>query len=117
MIAVLTVIAIWVGAVAAVATPIVYGSGNRWWTNYWGRTLMFKDVVIGLVYMRSAFGLLATHGRVHEVNATTFVLTAIMAIALLANLAVMIRVTFRRRSGPRPAVVDVDGAPEKDPVA
>jgi hypothetical protein len=104
----LTVVAIWVGAVAAVATPVVYAAGNRWWTNYWGRTLMAKDVVIGLAYARSVTTLLRIH-FIPTVDETTVVISMAMAVALLANLAVMIRVTFRRR--------DVTSSPPSPPAA
>lgn len=116
MSALLTVAAIWVGAVAAVLTPLVYGFGNRWWTNYWGRTLLFKDVVIALAYGRSVTSLIVNHGAMITPTGTTVATSVAMAIALVANLAVMIRVTLRRVT-PVIAVGDVVETGERDPVS
>ncbi len=83
---------VWVGAIAAVLTPLVYGLGNRWWSNYWGRTLMFKDVMIALAYARSVINLVTSR---FLSNASWS--TVAIATALTANLVVMTVVTWRAR--------------------
>src|SRR5260370_192562 len=86
---------VWIGSIAAIVTPLVYGLCNRWWTNYWGRTLLFKDIVLALVYARSLINLNRTPTRSGLVSVGTLVITILMGVALAANLAVMIVVTFR----------------------
>jgi len=112
MMALVMTTAVWVGGVAAVLTPVVYGLGNRWWANYWGRSLMFKDVMLALVYARSVIVLVTTGGVARPVTWSTFVITIGLGLALVANLTVMIRVTARSQ-------VTVtrrrDAVPEKDP--
>jgi len=108
----ITVVGIWVGAIAALATPVVYAIGNRWWTNYWGRTLMAKDVVIGLAYARSVTTLVQLRA-IPPVDWQTVAITLAMALVLMANLAVMIRVTYRTRGG-TPAVEVPDRKPASE---
>ncbi len=90
------IISMWIGALAAVATPIVYGLCNRWWENYWGRTLLFKDVIIGLAYTRSLFATIFNPKIL--ITPFTAVITVAMAAGLTANLAVMVFITLRSRS-------------------
>lgn len=92
----IAVVSVWIGAVAAILTPIVYGLGSRWWTNYWGRTLFTKDVVIGLAYLRSVSSLVG-HPLPDSVPWYSWALGALMAVALVANLVVMVVVTKRGR--------------------
>lgn len=104
----ITVISLWLGAAAAVLTPIVYAVGNQWSTHYWGRTLLLKDAVIALAYMRSA-GALIGHRLPHTVTWDTWAISAGMAIALIANLVVMVVVT--KRGQRRAALESTEGAP------
>lgn len=87
---------VWVGAIAAVLTPLVYGLGNRWWSNYWGRTLMFKDVMIALAYARSVINLV-TSRFLSNASWSTVAISFAIATALTANLVVMTVVTWRAR--------------------
>jgi hypothetical protein len=89
-----TVVALWLGAAAALLTPVVYATGNRWWSTYWGRTLMLKDAVIALAYLKSLAGLFG-HRLPRSVSWDTWSISAAMAVALLANLVVMVVVTKR----------------------
>lgn len=113
MTVVVTVIALWLGAAAALATPIVYATGSRWWTTYWGRTLMLKDAVIALAYCKSLASLVS-HRLPRSVSWDTWTISAAMALVLLANLVVMVTVTKRgqRRTARESAEAHLsEGAP------
>jgi hypothetical protein len=92
----LTVIMLWIGAVAAVLTPFVYGLGSHWWTTLWGRSNLLLHTVIALAYLRSLISVL--RGRVPvSVPWDTLVITTAMTIALVAYFITTIVITKRGR--------------------
>lgn len=93
----LFVVFVWIGSVAAVATPVIYGLFNQWWKNYWGRTLLFKDVIFALVYARSLIGILRPTTPHPIVTGSVLAITVLMGLALIANLVVLIVITIKAR--------------------
>jgi hypothetical protein len=92
----LTVIMLWVGAVAAVLTLFVYGLGSHWWTTLWGRSNLLLHTVIALAYLRSIISVL--RGRVPEsVPWDTVVITTAMTVALVVYFFTTIVITKRGR--------------------
>lgn len=93
----LTVVMLWIGAAAALATPFVYGLGSHWWTTLWGRSNILLHTVIALAYLRSIISVLK--GRVPAtVSWDTVALTTAMTVALVAYLVTTIVVTARGRA-------------------
>lgn len=93
----LTVVAIWVGAVAAVLIPIVYGlGGNHWWETGFGRGHLLLHAVLGLVYLRSIISV-AKHRVPTSVSWDTWAITVLMAVALVVYLGITIVLTVRGR--------------------
>jgi hypothetical protein len=93
----LTVIMLWVGAVAAVLTPFVYGLGSHWWTTLWGRSNILLHTVIALAYGRSLISV--GRGRVPvSVPWDTLAITTAMTVGLVAYFVATVVITKRGRA-------------------
>jgi hypothetical protein len=93
----LTVVMLWIGAFAAVATPFVYGLGSHWWTTLWGSSNILLHTVIALAYLRSMISVLK--GRVPAYPPwDTVAITTAMTVALVTYFITTIVVTKRGRA-------------------
>jgi hypothetical protein len=88
---------LWVGAVAALLTPFVYGLGSHWWTTLWGKSNLLLHTVIALAYLRSMISVM--RGRVPVSPPwDTVAITTAMTVALVAYFIATIVVTKRGRA-------------------
>lgn len=93
----LTEVMLWIGAVAALLTPFVYGLGSHWWTTSWGRSNILLHSVIALAYLRSTISIVK-HRVPASVSWDTWSLTTAMTVALVVYFVTTIVVTQRGRA-------------------
>lgn len=89
-----TLVAVEVGALAALALPIIIALGARWWNNFIGRYLMYQSVGFALILTYAGYGQLARRFGWSPLPQSQLVLFSIFA--LIASIKVFGMVTFLR---------------------
>jgi hypothetical protein len=94
MIHVLTLLSIWIGAAAATALPLIYGTAAKWWANAIGRYLMWQTLVFAVILDYVAYITIAP--LAHLPKASSVAAVGLIIYALIASVKVLGVVTFLR---------------------